>query len=152
VADPDGGYGGGVLLDNSAWARLGLGRLRPADQQRFDDAVRADQLVVCPPFALEALYSARDAADHRALQTELGGFCAAVADGRTWQLAARAQQALAQDRAVSHRVKPIDLLIAAIADQHALGILHYDRDYDVILEHSPLTFRSVWVADRGTID
>lgn len=153
VADSPGrGYGGGVLLDNSAWARIGLGRLDAPDRHRFEDAVRADEIFVCPPFALEALYSARDGSDYRALQTELRGFRSATANEQTWQLAQQAQQALADDRAVSHRVKPIDLLIAAIADQHALGILHYDRDYDLILKHSPLTFRSTWVATRGSID
>jgi len=141
-----------VLLDNSAWARIGLGRLEPADQRRFEEAVRADEIFVCPPFMLEALYSARDWSGYQALQADLRGFRSAVGNGRTWQLAEQAQQALAKDRAVSHRVKPIDLLIAAIADQHALGILHYDHDYDVIREHSPLAFRSVWVAGRGSID
>lgn len=152
MADTGRGYGGGVLLDNSAWARVGLGRLGPADLRRFEHAVRADDVYVCDPFALEALYSARDAAAYEALHGELRGFRAAPGDGRTWQLAAQAQRALAADRAVSHRVKPIDLLIAAVADQHALGVLHYDRDYDVIRERSPLAFRSVWVAERGSID
>jgi predicted nucleic acid-binding protein len=52
---------------------------------------------------------------------------------------------------VSHRVKPIDLLLAAIADQNAFAVLHYDHDYDIIREHSPLAFRSVWIAERGSI-
>jgi predicted nucleic acid-binding protein len=141
-----------VLLDNSAWARIGLGRLEAADRVRFEEAVRADEVFVCAPFALEALYSARDGSGYRALQNELRGFRGAVGNEQTWQVAMQAQQALAEDRAVSHRVKPIDLLIAAIADQHALGVLHYDRDYDVIREHTPLAFRSTWVAARGTID
>lgn len=152
MADPERGYGGGVLLDNSAWARIGLRRLVAADQERFEQAVRADEILVCPPFAIEALYSARDGADYRALQHELGGFRRAAANTQTWQIAAQAQRALAEHRAVSHRVKPIDVLIAAIADQHALGVLHYDGDYDLIATYTPLRFRSVWVAERGSID
>lgn len=145
------GYGGGVLLDNSAWARVGLGRLQPEDQERFAEAVRGDEIIVSAPFALEALYSARDADDFRELAEELGGFREVGADDRTWRLAAQAQAALAASPAVSHRVKPIDLLLAAVADQHALGVLHYDHDYDTIREHSPLAFRSVWIAERGSI-
>jgi hypothetical protein len=49
---PGRGYGGGVLLDNSAWARIGLGRLESADKVRFEEAVRADNVFVCAPFAL----------------------------------------------------------------------------------------------------
>jgi hypothetical protein len=31
-------------------------------------------------------------------------------------------------------------------------VLHYDRDYDTIAQHSSLSFPSVWVAPRGSID
>jgi predicted nucleic acid-binding protein len=147
---PD-GYGGPVLLDNSAWARVGLGRLSEADLTRWEAAVRADEVVISPPFALEALYSARDAHDFRRLAEELSGFRRLGADDRTWRLAADAQAALAADPAVSHRVKPIDLLLAAVADQNAVGVLHYDHDYDTIRAHTPLIYRSVWIAERGGI-
>lgn len=145
------GYGDSVLLDNSAWARVGLTRLRPQEQRRWEAAVRNDEVVVSPPFRLEALYSARDADDFRALADELSGFQHVGTDDRTWRLAAEAQATLANDPAVSHRVKPIDLLLAAIADENAFGVLHYDHDYDIIREHSSLSFRSVWVATRGSI-
>ncbi len=148
----DASYGGQLLLDNSAWARVGLGRVAGAARERWERGVRADEVVVSPPFALEALYSARDAEDFLALTAELDGFRRVPANRETWQLAAGAQRALANDSAVSHRVKPIDLLLAAVADQHALGVLHYDHDYDTIREHSPLQFRSVWIAPRGSID
>jgi predicted nucleic acid-binding protein len=146
------GYGGPVLLDNSAWARVGLGRLTGADRERFELAVRADELLASRPFALEALYSARNADDFRRLAEELGGFRQLPANERTWRLAAEAQAALAADPAVSHRVKPIDLLLAAVADRHAVGVLHYDHDYDTIRGHTLLNFRSVWIAERGSLD
>jgi predicted nucleic acid-binding protein len=49
-------------------------------------------------------------------------------------------------------VKPVDLLIASIANTEELGVLHYDHDYDIIVEHTSLSFPSVWVAPRGDID
>ena len=107
--------------------------------------------MVCPPFALEALYSARDARGYGQLAEELLGFHEVGADALTWRSAADAQAALAADSAVSHRVKPIDLLLAAIADQHGVGVLHYDHDYDTIRAHTPLSYRSVWVAERGSM-
>lgn len=45
----------------------------------------------------------------------------------------------------------MDLIIAALADRHDLGILHYDADYDVIRERTDLDFDSVWLAPRGTL-
>ena len=143
-------YGGPVLIDNSAWARVVLRKLTADDHERFDRAVRDREIVVSPPFSLEALYSARDAVSFRDLQTELRGFPHAWADDRTWEIAADAQQALAEARAVSHRIKPIDVLLAAIAHQSTLGILHYDHDFDLIRDHTPLDFRSVWIAGRGS--
>ena len=50
-----------------------------------------------------------------------------------------------------HRLPPVDLLIAALADRHGLGVLHYDHDYDLIAEKTDLTFDSVWLAARGTL-
>jgi predicted nucleic acid-binding protein len=147
----DSGYGGPVLLDNSAWARVGLGRLHGDTRDRWEQAVLADEVLVCPPFALEAMYSARDARDFSGLAAELRGFRQVAADEQTWERAADAQASLAADPAVSHRVKPLDLLIAAVADQHALGVLHYDHDYDTIRAHTPLRFHSAWIAPRGSL-
>jgi predicted nucleic acid-binding protein len=48
-------------------------------------------------------------------------------------------------------VKPVDLLIASIAASKDLGVLHYDHDYDIIEEHTSLSFPSVWVAARGDL-
>lgn len=46
---------------------------------------------------------------------------------------------------------PMDLIIAALADRHDLGILHYDADYDLIRERTDLDFDSVWLAPRGAL-
>jgi predicted nucleic acid-binding protein len=62
-----------------------------------------------------------------------------------------AQAELAATPGISHRVKPVDLLIASIASTEGLGVLHYDHDYDLIVEHTSLSFPSVWVAPRGDI-
>jgi predicted nucleic acid-binding protein len=131
--------------------RVGLRRLQPQDEQRWEAAVRDDEIIVSPPFALEALHSARDTAYFRKLAEELGPFRQAGTNDRTWQMAAEAEAALAADPAISHRVKPIDLLLAAAADQYAVPVLHDDHDYDTVGEHSRLAFRSVWIAERGSI-
>jgi predicted nucleic acid-binding protein len=144
-------YGGPVLLDMSAWGRLLLDRFTPDDRERYERAVRAGEVLVCEPFMLEALYSARDGADHARLSAHLGALPFAASGPRTLRLALDVQARLAQTRGISHRVKPIDLLVAVIADEHAAGVLHYDHDYDLIAEHSGLRLNSVWVADRGSV-
>ncbi len=68
------------------------------------------------------------------------------------QSALVAQDELAAAKGISHRVKPVDLLISAVAATAGLGVLHYDRDYDTIAAHTSLSFESVWAAPRGSID
>jgi predicted nucleic acid-binding protein len=60
-----------------------------------------------------------------------------------------AQRQLA--RVGHHRLPPVDLLVAAIADRHGLGVLHYDRDYDLLAEKTDLDVGSVWLAPAGSL-
>jgi hypothetical protein len=66
--------------------------------------------------------------------------------------ALEAQSELARHAAGFHRVPHRDYLVAAIAAAHELGVLHYDADFDRIVEHSSLAFESVWIASTGTLD
>lgn len=81
----------------------------------------------------------------------LGALPFAASGPATLRLAIEAQARLAQAPGVSHRVKPIDLLLAVIAHEHGLGVVHYDHDYDTIAAHSGLRLRSVWITARGTV-
>lgn len=63
--------------------------------------------------------------------------------------ALRSQQQLAQTG--HHRMPPADLLIAAVADAHGLGVLHYDHDFDVIAAQTSLDFRSEWLVAPGSL-
>lgn len=63
--------------------------------------------------------------------------------------AVEAQRQLA--RAGHHRLPPVDLIIAALADRHSVGVLHYDHDYDILAAKTDLRFASVWLAGRGAL-
>ena len=45
-------------------------------------------------------------------------------------------------RAGHSRLPPIALLVAALADRHGVGVLHYD----LIAAKTDLNFQSVWLA------
>jgi len=117
--------------------------------QQIDRAFLADEVVACLPFLLEAGYSARSAADYATIMRHLGRLRRAQVDAEVEERALVAQAQLA--RAAHHRVKLPDLLIATLADRHGLGVLHYDKDFDVILEHTTLRFESTWLAPRGSM-
>jgi predicted nucleic acid-binding protein len=140
---------GSLLLDNSAWARLGHRHLPASRSDEVAAAIESGQVVVCLPFLLEAGYSARDAADHRELVDELLALPWAGIDDPVERRAVDAQRQLA--RTGHHRLPPVDILLAALADRHGLGILHYDRDYDLIAARTDLRFASEWLAPAGSL-
>lgn len=138
-----------LLLDNSAWARLGRTEVDQGRKDEIADWLDAGRLATCLPFLLEAGYSARDARDHDGLITDLLALPACRIDEAVESRALDGQRQLA--RAGHHRLPPVDLIIAALADIHSLGILHYDSDYEIVLEKTDLCFDSVWLAPRGSI-
>jgi predicted nucleic acid-binding protein len=145
------GYGQALLLDNSVWARLLDGRLGGVERETCEAALAAGELWTCPPTLLEMLYSARDSEDFALVTEELHALRHAPLSGDAGTAAVTAQAELAAAAGISHRVKPVDLLIASIAATKDLGVLHYDHDYDTIAQHTSLSFSSVWAAPRGSI-
>ena len=139
-----------LLLDNSAWSRVVAGGL-PADRAEVvAEWVEQRQLVICLPFLLEAGYSARTSADYREMMDEFD-----LLFPRVEMAAAMEERALLAQRELAvrghHRLAPIDVMIAACAHEIGAGVLHYDRDYDLIVERTSLSFESAWLAPVGTL-
>ncbi len=149
-----------AAVDLSAFVRVMLAHARPDSGRRlgpeqlaeFDDSLRTGQIHATHPFRIETLYSARTAAEFSAMSARLDSFAQAGGDQNTWLIAERSQRELAEDPAVSHRIGMPDLLLATIASQNGLGVLHYDADYDLLAEHTGLEFESVWIAPPGSVD
>jgi hypothetical protein len=149
-----------AVLDHSAFTRVLLAHARPKSGRRldgeilaqFNEGLRTGRLHAASPFRIEALFSARTAAEFETMSTHLDSFTAAAADAGSWLIAERTQHELAENPAVSHRISMPDLLLASIASRHGLGVLHYDADYDLLAEHTSLEFESVWIALPGSVD
>lgn len=139
-----------ALLDTSAWARLVDGRLGAPATERVLAALAGGEIATTEPLLLEILYSAIDSDRFRARREELAALPLLRLDERAASRALAAQADLAASARVSHRVKPIDLLVAAVADVHEADVIHYDHDYDILANHTLLSFGSVWVAPRGS--
>jgi predicted nucleic acid-binding protein len=138
-----------LILDNSAWARLNDAGVPDVRAAEIASALEAGDVGTCLPFLLEAGYSARDAADHAALMDELLALPQFPIDSAVERRAIEAQGQLA--RAGHHRLPPVDLLVAAIADRYEVTVLHYDHGYDLIAEKTDLRFWSEWLVPRGTL-
>jgi predicted nucleic acid-binding protein len=138
-----------LLLDNSAWARLLGGVVLGARAETIAAWMEAGELAVCLPFLLEAGYSARSAADRKTLMARFAELPRIAIDGEVERAALQAQRELAE--VGHHRLPPADVVIAACAHRAEAGVLHYDGDYDVLVEHTSLVFESEWLAAPGTL-
>jgi predicted nucleic acid-binding protein len=139
-----------LLLDNSAWARLESPSLSQQRRADLADMAETGELGVCLPFLLEAGWSARSGEDHDELLGDLLQLPRFEINAAVEVAALDAQRALAR-RGHHRSASPADLLIAACAHVHGAGVLHYDRDYDVVSELTALVFDSRWLAPAGTL-
>jgi predicted nucleic acid-binding protein len=139
-----------LLLDNSAWSRVVAGGLPDDRAETVAGWLEQRQLAICLPFLLEAGYSARASADYQEMMDEFD-----LLFPRVEVAAAMEDRALRAQRELAvrghHRLPPIDVMIAACAHETGAGVLHYDRDYDLIAKHTSLSFESVWLAPAGTL-
>jgi predicted nucleic acid-binding protein len=136
------------LIDNSVWARLSTDPDVVAALRSIVDLTRPDDVLVCPPIAVEIGFGARTGADHSVLQTQLGAFShcsehpnvddALDIQNRLW------------NGGLLRAAGSMDTLIAAYALKNDAILLHYDRDFDYIAAVMP-AFRHQWIVPRGSI-
>lgn len=138
-----------LLLDNSAWTRLGNASIPDRRAEEIAVALEGGRVATCLPFLLEAGYSARNADAHGELVEELLALPLLSLDEGIERRAIDAQRQLAL--VGHHRLPPVDLILAAIADRHGLGVLHYDGDFDLLRSKTDLDFESVWLVPRGKL-
>jgi len=130
------------LADTSAWNRSRL----VAD--RWAKLLEANEIGLCSPVRLELLYSARGRSDYRAFATDLAWFPDFPLEENAASHAESIQAGLSEHS--GHRgPTPIDLLIAAIADLHALVLLHYDRHFEQIARVTGQP--TEWLARPGSL-
>ncbi len=138
-----------LLLDNSAWARLTSNRLEKARAELVAEWLIKQQLATCLPFLLEAGYSARSGTERAAMMSDLMLLARVEIDRDVERIALQAQRELAEIG--HHWLAPADVVIGACAHVAGMGVLHYDRDYDLLIEHTSLVFESEWLAQPGTL-
>ncbi len=107
------------------------------------------QLATCLPFLLEAGYSARSGYERSAMMADLARLPRVEIDKEVEAAALDAQRELADIG--HHRLAPADVMIAACAHVAGVGVLHYDSDYDLLVKHTGLRFRSEWLAQPGVL-
>lgn len=140
------GVGKLYLVDTSAQARSKHPAVRTVIAGLIVDRAAA----TCVTVDLEAGYSGRDLADVRTIAERRRSLYVVLPI--TEAIAERARDVQVRMAARGHHraAGVIDLLTAAVAEQHNAVILHYDADFEHI---AAITGQpQLWVAPRGTLD
>lgn len=132
------------LGDTSAVTRLALPRIA----ERLVPLLEAGLVARCTPTDLEAGFSSRSPALHKAMRGERSAWPFAALDQQALDRAVAVQDALAA-RSEQRGARIADLLIAAAAEAHGLVVLHYDHDFDLI---ATVTQQPVeWILPAGSV-
>lgn len=132
------------LIDKSALARMP----HPRVQARLVPILEAGEAATCAMIDLEVLYSTPNAREYaRTRERRALAYRYVELTEAMFQRAIDVQGLLAERG--QHRVPLPDLIVAAVAEQAGMVLLHYDRDFDRI---AAVTGQAVeWVVPRGTV-
>jgi len=146
VAPPRPYDGRTFIADSSAWAHAHHASIR----DEWSAALRGGQIATGPIVKLELLYSARDGSHFDQLAADLAQLRDVPITRSVTNAALAAFRELAQIGPLHHRsISLPDLMISASAQDAALGVLHYDEDFDVLA--TVLEFESRWIAPRASV-
>jgi predicted nucleic acid-binding protein len=132
------------LVDKSALERMPVASVR----ERLAPILEMGEAATCAIIDLEVLYSARNAEDHQQIRHRR-----AFAYHKVPMTQSMMDRALAIQAELAkmgrHRVPIPDLLIAAVALEAGLTVLHYDHHFDLIAEVTGQP--AEWVVERGSV-
>lgn len=132
------------LLDASAFWRLGSPELEPARRSEVAGWIARGLVAASTPLLLETRAGRRSPASD---PEELPLFWIGE---RAERRAAELQQQMRSAR--QHLgIPPLDYLIAAIAEDHAASILHYDSDFEQLTAHTDVAVAGELLAPLGSI-
>lgn len=124
-----------LLADTSAWVEF-LRGTDSAQARRMREALTGREVVVIDPILLEVMAGARRDAVARTQRLLVAQRVEALTPRLDWLDAARIYREL-RWRGETLRSQ-VDALIAAVALRLDVPVLHRDRDFDTIANHTPL--------------
>ncbi len=129
-----------VLIDTSVW----IAALRPGGsavaRQEIEQLLATSRAATTPVVVLELLSGTRSAREFREFKEELEALQQLELTRPAWERAYRLGYDL---RRAGLTLPTLDVLIAALAVEHDCLLLHVDRHFEQIAQHSPLRTRSL---------
>lgn len=124
-----------VLADTSMWVEF-LRATGSADHHRMRRALLDRTVASTGPVLMEVFAGARDGRERRSLEDVLLGVRSLAVEDADFLVAAGAMRSCRRHGQSLRSI--VDCLIAAVAIRHGVPVLHRDRDFDVIAQHTEL--------------
>jgi len=125
-----------VLVDTTVWIDFFADRSEPRVTALQELIENEEDLCLCGVILAEVLQGIRSDADYIKTKDYFADLIFLPMGQATFMRAAELYRSL-RKRGVTIR-KPIDCMIATIAIEHDIRLLHNDRDFDFIAKHSKL--------------
>lgn len=127
-----------VLVDTSAWVQV----FRKKSKIRLESLVDLDEIVTCLPVIQEVLQGFREETAYRIARDSMLAFPMVESPLRA-EVFDEAVELYRLARRTGRTIRSgVDCLIAACAIRNGLEVMHVDRDYDALVDVSPLQVRS----------
>jgi predicted nucleic acid-binding protein len=115
------------LVDTSAWIETLRASGKPAIRAKVSGLTADDRVVLCDAVRVELWNGAGGAREHRLLRAMEEQLETVPTTAEVWALA---RDLARSARAAGLTVPAIDLLIAACAEHHGLGLIHQDIHFE----------------------
>ena len=119
-----------VLVDTTVWIDFFRGKSTPAVGELERLLSEGEDVCTCGVILTEVLQGIRADDDYRRTLSRFAAFLFLPMKRQTFVGAAALYRSLRR-RGVTIR-KPVDCMIAAVAIEHDMALLHHDRDFDPI--------------------
>lgn len=126
-----------VIVDTTVWVDFFKGKDTPQVEVLERFLTEGEDICVCGVILTEVLQGIREDKAYRQTLSLFDAFIFLPMNRLTFQKAAELYRSLRR-KGITVR-KPIDCMIAAVAIQHDIPVLHSDRDFDPIEKHCRLT-------------
>lgn len=129
-----------ILVDTSAWIDSFKGGLQEGTERFLQEAIEAGDVVTVPVVVLELLQGCRTEAERDNLKDLLYSLDVLDFTPETWEMAYE----LGYDtRRKGVTVPVVDIMIAALALESECTVMHKDRHFDLLAQHSDLEVMAV---------
>ena len=129
-----------LLVDSSVWLWITGERAAPRFVNYFNAAQAAHTICSTGMVRLEVMLGAESWNELLELQLLFSGFVEVEPRGETWDEAGRLNMRM---RAKGFNLKAADLVIASVAIENSLRLVHADSDFESIAQHEGLKTESL---------